>query len=303
MRYTDAMAASTPPTFNAWRASAQRYLHRGHAISFHAEGEGPPLVILHGFPSASWDFAPLWPALTARFRVIAPDLLGFGDSAKPAGYAYTLVDQASMIEGLLAAQGASRAHVFAHDYGDSIAQELLARHEERAGSGLLLGSICFLNGGLFPEAHRPRTIQRLLNSPLGPLIGRLSSKRTFDAGMRGIFGPRTPPSAVLLDELWALLVQHDGRRVLHLLIRYLDERPRLRDRWLAAMRGTKVPLRLIDGLLDPVSGAHMVRRCRELLPELDVVELPEVGHYPQIEDAPAVLAAFLAFHDRLRERA
>ncbi|MEO7327182.1 MAG: alpha/beta hydrolase [Minicystis sp.] len=293
------MAASIAPTFTAWRASAQRYLHRGHAISFHLEGEGPPLLILHGFPSAAWDFAPLWPDLTARFRVIAPDLLGFGDSAKPTDHDYTLVDQASMIEGLCAAQGIAHAHVLAHDYGDSIAQELLARHEARAPAPLVLDSVCFLNGGLFPEVHRARFIQRLLNSPLGPLIGRLSSKRTFDAGMRGIFGPRTPPSPALLEELWTLLLQNDGRRVLHRLIRYLDERPRLRDRWLEAMRRTRVPLRFIDGLLDPVSGAHMVQRARELLPDLDVVELPEVGHYPQIEDAPAVLAAFLAFHDRL----
>lgn len=300
------MAAPSPPSFAAWRAGARSYTHRGHAIAYHLEGEGPALLIVHGFPSASWDFASLWPALTARFHVIAPDLLGFGDSAKPADHDYTLVDQASMIEGLLAEQRITRAHVLAHDYGDSVAQELLARHEERArrgDKGLVLQSICFLNGGLFPEAHHPRFIQRLLNGPLGPIIGRLSSKRTFDAGLRGVFGPRTPPGRALLDELWTLLLHNDGRRVLHRLIRYLDERPLLRDRWVAAMRETSVPLRLVDGLLDPVSGADMVKRWRELLPGLPIVELPDVGHYPQIEDAAAVLAAFLAFHDGLRPRA
>jgi pimeloyl-ACP methyl ester carboxylesterase len=57
-----------------------------------------------------------------------------------------------------------------------------------------------------------------------------------------------------------------------------------------------VPLRLIDGLLDPVSGVHMAARYRELISEPDVVELPNVGHYPQLEAPEETLAAILDFH-------
>ena len=282
--------------FERWRRDGLTYRHRGHAIFYRVEGEGPPLLLIHGFPSASWDWAPLWPDLVARFRVIAPDLLGFGWSDKPPRHAYSILDQASLCEGLLAELGALRAHILAHDYGDTVAQELLARHDERGGRGLALASVCLLNGGLFPEAHRPLPVQRLLASPLGPLVGRLSTRRLFDAGMRRIFGAATPPGAALLEELWALLRHNDGQRVLDRLVGYMAERRLHRERWVGALVRTRVPLRLIDGGADPISGAHMVKRYRELVPDPDTIELPTIGHYPQIEDPAAVLQAFLAFH-------
>ena len=288
--------------FDRWRREGRTFRHRGHAIFHRVEGAGPPLVAIHGFPSASWDWHALWPALTARFAVIAADMIGFGWSDKPRDYDYSILDQATLHEDLLRSLGVSRVHVLAHDYGDTVAQELLARHEERVArgqDGLCIESICFLNGGLFPEMHRPRFVQRLLASPLGPLVGRLSSKRAFASGMTAIFGAATPPSAALIDELWALLRHADGHRVLHLLIGYMAERRRHRERWVSPLVRTQVPLRVVDGGADPVSGAHMVARYRALVPRPDAVTLETIGHYPQLEDPAAVLAAFLAFHDRL----
>jgi pimeloyl-ACP methyl ester carboxylesterase len=287
------------PTFDEWRRTATTFHHRGHAISYRIVGDGPVLLAIHGFPSASWDWAPIWPQLTSRFRVIAADMLGFGDSDKPRRYDYSIVDQASLHESLVRSLGIDRVHVLAHDYGVSVAQELLARHEARAPNALALASICFLNGGLFPEQHRPRMVQRLLASPVGFLIGRLSRKETFRRGLTDVFGPRTPPSAQLVDELWTLLRHNDGQAVLHRLIGYMAERRRLRDRWVGALITSRVPRRLIDGPLDPVSGAHLAARYRELVPEADVVELPGIGHYPQVEDPRGVLRAFFEFHDRL----
>ena len=288
--------------FERWRRDGRTFRHRGHAIFHRVEGEGPWLLTLHGFPSASWDWHALWPALTVRFRVIAADMIGFGWSDKPRDHDYSILDQATLHEGLLRELGVSRVHVLAHDYGDTVAQELLARHEDRVArgvGGLSIESICFLNGGLFPETHRPRFVQRLLASPLGSIVGRLSSKRAFAAGMTAIFGKATPPSAALIDELWALLRHADGQRVLHRLIGYMAERRAHRERWVSALVRTKVPLRVIDGGADPVSGAHMVARYRELVPRADTVTLETIGHYPQLEDPNAVLAAFLAFHDAL----
>jgi pimeloyl-ACP methyl ester carboxylesterase len=295
------------PRFETWRSGAARYRHHGRSIAYHVAGEGPTLLAIHGFPSASWDWAPIWERLTARFRVVAADMIGFGDSDKPADYAYSIVDQASLHEGLLRSLGVEATHVLAHDYGDSVAQELLARHEERASraaaaialAGVSISSICFLNGGLFPEVHRPRLVQRLLASPVGFAVGRLSSKRTFARGLTAVFGPRTPPSAALIDELWTLLRHADGERVLHRLIGYMAERRRLRERWVEPLLRTRVPLRLVDGSLDPVSGAHLAARYRALVPNADVVELPGIGHYPQVEDPDGVLRAFFEFHDRL----
>jgi pimeloyl-ACP methyl ester carboxylesterase len=288
--------------FDRWRREGRVYRHRGHAIFYRTAGEGPALLVIHGFPSASWDWYPMWPELTARFRGIAADMIGFGWSDKPRAYDYTIMDQATLQEGLLRELGVSRVHVLAHDYGDTVAQELLARHEDRARrgeEGLRIESVCLLNGGLFAEAHRARFVQKLLASPLGSLVERVISKRSFASGLTAVFGPATPPSRALIDELWTLLRHQDGHRVLHLLIGYMAERRKHRDRWVGALVRTKVPLRVIDGPADPVSGAHMVARFRELVPGGDAVELPGLGHYPQIEDPAGVLRAFLSFHERL----
>jgi pimeloyl-ACP methyl ester carboxylesterase len=79
------------------------------------------------------------------------------------------------------------------------------------------------------------------------------------------------------------------------LIRYMVERRQFRERWVGALQNSNIPLRLIDGLDDPVSGAHMVARYRELIADADVVELEGIGHYPQLEAPEQVLRAFLSW--------
>lgn len=297
-----------------WRAAGRTFDFRGHAVFYveqaRAPAAGPALLLLHGFPTSSWDWQRLWSALGARFgRVIAADMLGFGFSAKPAAHAYSILDQADLQEALLAQLGIDTVHLLAHDYGDTVAQELLARHGLRhegaalpgppaAGGGPRIASCVFLNGGLFPETHRARPIQKLLLSPLGPLLSRLTSRRAFGASFAAIFGAGTQPTPAELDQFWSLIRHDGGHRVMHRLIRYMPERRAHRARWVGALQGTRVPLRLIDGADDPVSGAHMARRYGELVPNADVVLLPGIGHYPQTEAPEAVLRAFEDFHAR-----
>jgi pimeloyl-ACP methyl ester carboxylesterase len=225
-------------------------------------------------------------------------MLGFGFSAKPRPYAYSILEQATLHEALLAHLGVERVVVLAHDYGDTVGQELLARFLERqtAGApGLVIRGVCFLNGGLFPEAHRARFVQKLLASPLGPLLSRLANEASFRRSFAAIFGPHTQPSAAELHDFWRLVHHGGGARIGHLLIRYIDERRRHRERWVDALRHASVPLRLIDGTDDPVSGRHMAERYRELVPAPDIVLLEGIGHYPQIEAPDAVWHAFAAF--------
>jgi pimeloyl-ACP methyl ester carboxylesterase len=98
-----------------------------------------------------------------------------------------------------------------------------------------------------------------------------------------------------VDAMWTLLLHNDGLRVLPKLIGYMAERRLHRERWVGALQRTAIPVRLVNGTDDPISGAHMVARYRELIPHPDVVELPGVGHYPQIESPAAVAAASLPF--------
>lgn len=286
-------------TFKDWHEGGEYFQHRGQRIFHRAGGrggDGPALLLIHGFPTASWDWHRQWPALCARFaRVLAPDMIGFGYSAKPRAYDYSIHDQADLHEALLREHGVPRYHVLAHDYGDTVAQELLARHCERTRSPELQ-SICLLNGGLFPETHRPRLVQKLLAGPLGSWVGRLMNQRGFQKSFSAVFGRNTQPGPGELAEFWKLIDHNQGAGVFHKLIGYMAERRKFRERWVGALQNSSVPLRVVDGLDDPVSGAHMVARYRELVPSPDVVELPGIGHYPQIEAPAAVLEAFLEFH-------
>ncbi len=284
-------------SLESWHRSGATFPWRGHDIYVRRAGNpaAPVLLLIHGFPTASWDYAPLWDRLAARWRVLTLDMLGFGFSAKPRDHPYTIGDQADLVQAFLRAEAVTTYHVLAHDYGDTVAQELLARDT----ADPQLASVCLLNGGIFPEAHRPLPIQRLLSSPLGPLVARLSSRATFAVSMRRIFGRARPPTAVELDGLWRLVTHGNGRTVLPAVSRYRLERRPQRGRWVGALQTTHLPLRLISGMADPIAGETMTARYRELVPRPDVVELKGIGHYPQIEAPESVLEAYTEFRTRI----
>lgn len=290
---------------NEWRNRGRTHSFQGHGVFYREEGAGPALLCVHGFPTASWDWHRIWSRLTDRFRVIAPDMLGFGFSDKPRDHVYSIHEQASLHEDLLASLGVEEAHVLAHDYGDTVAQELLARHEERRRTGepgLVIASCCFLNGGLFPELHRPLLIQTLLRSPIGFAVAALATRRTFRANLAKVFGPTSKPSEEDLDDLYQLVAHQNGLRIAHLLIRYIDDRREHETRWVGALERASVPLCLINGPEDPVSGLHAAEHFREFVPKADVVLLEGVGHYPQLEAPEPTLEAFERFHGRVASR-
>ena len=281
----------------AWHKRGQSFVFRGHTIRYWVAGQGEPLLLIHGFPTASWDWHYLWQPLAQRNLVIACDMLGFGESDKPLDHEYCLLEQADLQQALLEHLGVDQpVHVLAHDYGDSVAQELLARHYE---ARFQMASCVFLNGGLFPETHRLALVQKRLLSPLGWMIGRAFGRSALSDSFGQIFGPHTRPSESALDDFWQLISCNDGTRVLHKLIAYVPQRRRLRERWLEAMQRDEVPLRVINGEVDPISGAHMVARYQQLIPHADTVLLANIGHYPQIEAPVQVLKHYLAFRERI----
>ncbi|MGF6590403.1 alpha/beta fold hydrolase [Pseudomonas sp. 2835] len=279
-----------------WRTRGLNFSFRGQAIRYWTAGQGEPLLLIHGFPTASWDWHYLWAPLAQRFRVIACDMLGFGDSAKPLHHEYSLLEQADLQQALLAhLQVEQPVHLLGHDYGGSVAQELLARHHEGRAQ---IASCVFLNGGLFPECHRPLLIQKLLLSRLGWLVGRSFGRDDLVRNVTQIYGPCTHPSESALDDYWSLIASNRGTRILHKLITYLPERVAHRERWVGALQGEGVPLRLINGAVDPVSGAHMLERYQELVPNADTVMLQGIGHYPHTEAPVQVLRHYLAFREQ-----
>ena len=286
-----------------WREQGSMAALLGRKI-FHVdtgERDKPAIVLIHGFPTSSWDWTLIWRRLHRTYRLVAMDLLGFGFSDKPNPHRYSIMEQADLCEALVADRQLESFHVLAHDYGDTVAQELLARQNEGRGVGRW-SSACFLNGGLFPETHQARLIQKLLLSPIGPLINKLSTKRTFDESFSAVFGPNTRPSAENLDAFWSLINHNDGKHGFHNLITYMTDRKTHRDRWVGALRQSIVPVALINGSVDPVSGAHMVARYREVVrPDDFIVEMPTIGHYPQVEAPDAVVDAYLRFLGQVSE--
>ena len=272
-------------TLEEWRSQGGYFDWRGHRIFCRVAGQGEPLLLIHGFPTASWDYFAIWPALVERYRVLALDMLGFGFSAKPRDYPYSIASQADLFEAFLMREGVTRYRLLAHDYGVTVAQELLARRAN-------LHAVCLLNGGLFPETHRALLTQKLLASPLGRFVAKLSTYGSFSRAMHSIWGT-TKPRADELRAMWQLVTEQRGTEVMPKLIAYMAERRTQRERWVGALIDARVPIRLINGVDDPVSGAHMVARYRELVPSPNVVELVGVGHYPQVEAPDAVAKAAL----------
>ncbi|SEQ88711.1 Pimeloyl-ACP methyl ester carboxylesterase [Solimonas aquatica] len=288
-------------SLSRWRDSGAHFTFHNYSIFYQAHGQGDvALLLLHDFPTGSWDFEPMWPALIAGFeQVLAPDLLGLGFSDKPAGHRYSLGEQTDLCVALLRERGVTRVHLLAHGYGVSIAQELLARMQQADGAQLPQVQSCvFLNGGLFPELHRLSPIQKLLRSPLGSLLVRFGGERRFNRSFCAVFGAQTQPGPIELHDYWTLMCRQNGRRVLRRLLAYVAERRRHRERWVGAMQSTTVPLLLICGQADPVAGDETAARFAQVLPAAERVLLEGIGHYPQLEAPDRVIRAFFDFHRR-----
>lgn len=285
------------PRLTQWQQGGHVFRARGHHLFYKDQGRGSAVLLLHGYPTGSFDWHAVWQPLMANHRLIAPDFLGLGFSDKPLDFDYTLAAHAQAVDSLLASLGVAEVHVVAHDLGVRVAQEMLARRE--VSSDLTrVRSLVLLNGAMCPDAYRPRVIQRLLASPLGPWLGPRIPRTSFDRAIKGLFGASTPPAQDLLDDFWSLVEHGDGRRVTHAVGRFWAPGSDMRDRLVGALLRSPAPLRIINGSADPNSGEHMVRSWFRLAPHTDVIRFEAIGHRPHIEHAQATTAAILDFWNR-----
>jgi len=256
-------------------------------------GEAPTILLLHGFPSSSFDFRHVLPYLGAR-AWLTMDFLGFGLSDKPRPHRYSLLEQADLVQTVVGAAGVTGpVVVLAHDMGTSVTTELLARDLE----GRLpfdLQRAVLSNGSVILQRASLRPSQKVLRSPLGPVAARLINRGGFTRGFGKLFSPGHPLTAHEAEAQWELLSYHDGNRIPHLLSSYLDERVRYAQRWHGAVRDWPKPLGFVWALGDPVATTNVLDGLRELRPGAAVVELPGLGHYPQLEDARTYADAALS---------
>jgi pimeloyl-ACP methyl ester carboxylesterase len=282
-------------TADAWFAAGEHVgLELGgerFEIFYRIGGSGPWLTALHGFPTSSWDWAKVVPELEQRFRVLCFDFLGFGDSDKPRGHRFSIFEQADLTEALWRALGVEETMVVAHDYGATVAQELLARSETAAR----VTSVILLNAAVYVRLARPLLIQRLLAARLtGPIVARAVTERTFGRSFESIFSAEHPIGEAEIHEQWRILERRGGSaRLSHELSHYMRDRKQHADRWETALEKARCPISFIWGIADPRSGAHIAEEIRRRLPLAPLVELPDVGHYPQLE-VPAAVAREIA---------
>jgi pimeloyl-ACP methyl ester carboxylesterase len=291
------MASEASESIERWWAAGERVQvslgGEPREIFVRRLGGGPPMTLLHGFPSSSHDWAKVAPALAERHALLMPDFLGFGASDKPREHDYSLHEQADLVEALWAREGVDSTLLIAHDYAVSVAQELLARRAE-GKLAVDVRALALLNGGLYPDLHRPQPTQTALLDPEhGPRIGELMDEQLFVGGLRPTFAPQFDAERDSKD-IWRSMNRDDGQRNTHLLIHYMTDRERHEQRWVAAIEQTDVPLRFVWGMLDPVSGAHMAQRIAERLPAAPLLALEDVAHWPQLEAHERVAAALLA---------
>jgi pimeloyl-ACP methyl ester carboxylesterase len=274
-----------------WEGRGEVAEFRGEAIhTLRQEGEGPLLLLLHGFPSSSYDWRLLLDEEPKR-NVLAFDFLGFGLSAKPREHDYSLFWQADLAEELVRRHGGGRpVFVLAHDMGTSVANELMARDLEGKLEMELAGVLLF-NGSMVLERASPILGQRILRSRFGALFARLSSERVFRQQFGSVFSAAHPLGEAEAADQWSLLCHNGGRTLGHRLISYMDQREEHAGRWHGAIREWPGDLRLAWGLLDRVATTEVLAAIRELRPAVPVTELPELAHYPQLEDPRQIARA------------
>jgi pimeloyl-ACP methyl ester carboxylesterase len=276
---------------SAWRDSGRDEEFRGRRIHlFERGGGGPLLLLLHGFPSSSYDWRLLLDSET-NHAVLAPDFLGFGLSEKPRDHDYTLHWQADMVEELVRGSEHDGPVFFcAHDMGTSVANELMARDIEGSLEMDLIGGL-LLNGSMVQDAASPTLGQRILRSAVGGLFSRLSSERFFRQQFGSIFSPDHPLTDEEAEDQWELICADGGRTINHKTIVYMDERFKHADRWHGAIRDWQKPLSVAWGMLDPVATEQVLDAVIALRPSAQVTRFEDLGHYPQIEDPGRVASA------------
>lgn len=277
-----------------WYKTTEVYRWKNHEIVYKVHrAEKPWLLLIHGFPTASFDWWKVWDQLSEKYSLIAPDMIGFGYSDKPKSFPYSIMKQADLIQDLLTHHDINECHILAHDYGDTVAQELMARYHE--GKSFNIQSVCLLNGGIFPESHHPLLIQKMLMSPIGFLLSKLLNQKKFEKSFGSIFGSKTKLSSEELAEYWQLVSHKKGHRIAHLIIRYMKERVVNRERWVSSLQQFEPPLGLINGLVDPISGKVMVDRFKEIISKDNIWVMDKIGHYPQVESPVHLLDHYSEF--------
>ena len=297
-----------------WAKRGQYFNWNGYAIFYihHINKQcktDNTLLMVHGYPTHSFDFKLVMDKLIASNKfsqIILYDQIGHGFSDKPSNetFNYSVFRQVDLLRALIQHFNLKKFHILAHDLGDTVIQEYVAQiideHAKNKQSDIDIKSICFLNGGLLPMVYRPLLTQKLCLNPLTkPIMIHMFNKMGFKRAIAKTWGKRVPLKDDVIDQMWLAMTYKNGVGPLVNILRYMKERAQFCDRWVNSLiKSTdelKIPMLLINGLLDPISGKHIAEKFEELVPNATVVKLADVGHWPNIEAPNDVAERYLSF--------
>ncbi len=246
------------------------------------------LLLLHGFPESSYSYHAVVKGLLKTFdRLVLFDMLGYGLSDKPTdNYSYSLIEQADTVFKVWEHFGIKGGHLLSHDMGDSVATEILARHE----NGILpawfsegLQSLTFTNGSMVLELAELRIMQKLLLSKYGFLLKNISQFRLFNHQIKSAHGNKNL-SDQEIKNLWAATILQDGHRKFYLTIKYLNDRKQFeKTRWLPALQETILPIHICWGDQDAVAKVEMAHFLKKhICKNATLTIMKDLGHFCQL---------------------
>jgi pimeloyl-ACP methyl ester carboxylesterase len=289
------------PAVQEWEARGHRITVDGQQVFVideppTAAESGDPVLVLHGFPTSSYDWkAVVDPLRAAGRRVVLFDYLGFGLSDKP-DVRYSVRGYADTTEAVAAATGLERVVLATHDLGNSVGGEILRRSLD-GDLGFEVTNRIITNGSIYMDLVQLTAGQEMLLAAKDARIDLaalgIDPAQGFKGGVAGTFAR---PDAVPDDELeahWELAAYQDGHQLLPRTIRYIEDRRKEERRYTEAIEVHPSPLHIVWGKLDPVARYPMAERLAGLRPDATFVTLEHAAHYPMLEDPPAFTAAVL----------
>ena len=242
------------------------------------------MVILHGYPTSSYDYYKVLPELSKHYRVIIHDHLGFGFSDKPLDYSYSLLDQADLALQLWQLLGVKKVHLLAHDYGTSVATEIIARNNNHELT-IEIEKLTLCNGSMHIELSQLRTIQKLLkNKWLGKYVAKLTTYAIFSKNLRNVYFDKTKVSNNELKDMWMQLEYNEGRKVIHKLSQYINERYTYWNRWIGALKETNLQTNIVWAKNDPVAVPAIARLIATEISNNKLFWIENTGHFPMLEN-------------------
>ncbi len=266
-----------------------------------ASATAPPLLVVHGFPTSSIDWAPLLDRLRPARRVVLIDLPGYGLSAKPDRH-YSIFGSADAVQAVLADLGVHELDLVTHDMGDTVGGELLARDLE-GELGVTVRRRVVTNGSIYlGMASLTAGQQALWGAPdeLLPEVGAPDADlmaMSLTATMAPAGGAASRPDPDHVRAAAELVVADGGGRLLPRLIRYLTDRTEHEERFTGAIERHPSPLAVVWGDRDPIAVHAMAEQLVERRPDAVLTTLEGVGHYPSLEAPDALADALLAHLD------